>query len=272
MHSDDNVQAYVRVSSHNSADHAESLEIQRRKILDYCKEKNLHLDRVYEDKGISGTIKDRPALLELLKDCEAGRVKKLVVYKQDRLSRELTVALWLETQFKKYDVEVISVADPEYDLEDPLQKAFKHIADIFAELDRDTVVMRLREGRINNAKNGERGSGPVPYGYKKVGDVLIIDAEESKWVDKIFRWKVKGIRYSEILNRLNKAGVTTKRGKRFSAAALTYLLKNNLYCGEMSFGDIKSKSAHPSIISRRLYRKTQKSMVGKNCKNFQVTP
>ena len=72
-------------------------------------------------------------MLELLKDCEAGVVKRVIVYKQDRLSRELTVALWIETQFKKNDVEVSSVVDPEFDMDDPLQKAFKRIVDVFAE-------------------------------------------------------------------------------------------------------------------------------------------
>lgn len=252
------VVGYVRVSTNNQATHGEGLEIQRRKIQEYCKEKDLALEKFYEDKGISGAVRDRPALLKLLKDCENHHVKKIVVYKQDRLSRELTVALWLETQFKKYDIELVSVVDPEYDLEDPLQKAFKRIADVFAELEKDVIAMRLKEGRINNAKNGERGSGAVPFGYKKVEDRLEVDANEAPWVEKIFRLILKGWGYSKIANLLNKNNIITKRGKPFQIESVKYILKNKLYYGETNFGDIQGKGKHQPIVSKRLYVRVQK--------------
>ena len=190
---------YVRVSTANQVENGDGLEIQRKKITEYCKEKGVTLDRVYEDRGISGTVRDRPGLLGLLKYCETGAVKRVIVYKQDRLSRELTVALWLETQFKKYDIELNSVVDPEYDLEDPLQKAFKRIADIFAELEKDVIAARLKEGRINRAKNGQRGSGPIPFGYLKNDGRLELDQVEARWVEKVFRWAVKGQSYTKIV-------------------------------------------------------------------------
>lgn len=159
MDSDGITVGYVRVSTASQVDKGDGLEIQRGKISEYCKDKGIAIAQIYEDKGISGAVKDRAGLLQLLKDCERGLIKRVVVYKQDRLSRELTVSLWLETQFKKHDVEISSVVDPEYDLEDPLQKAFKRIADIFAELEKDVIAARLKDGRINNVKKGERGSG-----------------------------------------------------------------------------------------------------------------
>ncbi|MDD3906217.1 MAG: recombinase family protein [Candidatus Omnitrophica bacterium] len=252
------VVGYVRVSTQNQVDHGEGLEIQRRKILDYCKEKNFNVDRFYEDKGISGAIRERPALLVLLKDCEAGKVNKVIVYKNDRLSRELTIALWLETQFKKHNVEVVSVADPAYDLEDPLQKAFKRIADVFAELEKEIITVRLEEGRINNAKNGERGSGAVPFGYRKIGDKLEVEPNEVQWVSKIFRWRAKGWSYTKIISELDNKNVMTKRSKTFSIGTLKYILSNKMYYGETNFGDIASKGNHEAIISKRLFMCVQR--------------
>ncbi len=249
---------YLRVSTANQVENGDGLEIQKRKIIEYCEEHKLEVEVFYEDRGISGAVKDRPGLLGLLKDCESGKVKRVIVYKQDRLSRELTVALWIETQFKKYDVELHSVCDPDYDMEDPLQKAFKRIADIFAELEKDVIASRLKEGRINNAKNGERGSGPIPFGYRKLDDVLIPDENESNWVDKIFRWRSKGFSYTRIIKSLNRHGVVSKRGKQFSIDSLKYLLGNSLYCGESSFGDISVKGVHQPLISRRLFLRVQK--------------
>lgn len=254
----DGVFAYLRVSTAQQVDHGEGLEIQRKKIEEYCSEHGFTIMKFYEDRGISGAIKDRPALLQLLKDCEEGLTKKIVVYKQDRLSRELTVALWLETQFKKHDIELISVVDPEYDMEDPLQKAFKRIADIFAELEKDVIAMRLKEGRINNAKKGERGSGPIPFGYRKIGDKLELDSQEGPWVLKIFRWAAKGLSYSKIAENLNKNGLLTRRGKPFQIESVKYILRNSVYYGEATFGDIKSRGEHKPIISKRLFVRVQK--------------
>lgn len=247
------VVGYIRVSTANQVENGDGLEIQSRKIVEYCKEKGWAVDHIYADKGISGRIQERPALLELLKDCEAGKVKKVVVYKSDRLSRELTVALWIETQFKKYDVELASVLDPDFDMDDPLQKAFKRIADIFAELEKDCISLRLREGRINNAKNGERGSGPIPFGYKKEANALVIDESEACWVEKVFRWRAKGWGYTKIVNCLAKAGIYTKRGKQFSIDSIKYLLSNSIYHGATDYGDIHVRGNHQPIISRRLF-------------------
>lgn len=251
---------YIRVSTANQVENGEGLEIQQRKISEYCRDKEITLERIYEDRGVSGAVKDRSGLLQLLKDCENGLIKKVIVYKQDRLSRELTVSLWLETQFKKHDIEICSVVDPEYDLEDPLQKAFKRIADIFAELEKDVIAARLKDGRINNAKNGERGSGPVPYGYYKLGDELKIDTEEAKNINRIFRWTVKGHKLSEIVAKLNKAGAVTKRGKSFQIQSLKYILANKMYYGQMSFGDINTAGVHSPIISKRLFAKAQRKI------------
>ena len=254
------VVGYVRVSTANQVENGEGLNIQRDKILAYCKERNIDIVRFYEDRGISGTVKDRDGLLELLKDCEKGFISKVIVYKQDRLSRELTVSLWLETQFKKHDIEISSVIDPEYDLDDPLQKAFKRIADVFAELEKDVIATRLKDGRINKVKNGERGSGPIPFGYVKVGDKLEIKPDEAQHLVRIFRWAVKGYRYSEIVRKLNKLGATTKRGKPFQIQSLKYCLSNKMYYGETGFGNFNTRGVHPPLISKRLFVKAQKKI------------
>ena len=256
------VVGYVRVSTVNQVENGDGLEIQRRKITEYCKDKGIALKKIYEDAGISGAVKDRPGLLGLLKDCERGLIKRVIICKQDRLSRELTTAIWIETQFKKYDIELNSVIDPDYDMDDPLQKAFKRIADVFAELEKDVIVSRLRDGRINTAKNGERGSGAIAFGYKKANGKLEINPGESRWVEKIFRLAVKGRRTSQLAHLLNKNGLRTRRGKPFQIESVKYILRNKLYYGESNYGGVQSKGVHEPIISKRLYIKVQKEMTG----------
>ncbi|MEW6008170.1 MAG: recombinase family protein [Candidatus Omnitrophota bacterium] len=258
MHPEKITVAYLRVSTQAQSTEGEGLEIQKNKILDYCKEKGFKLEKTYEDAGISGTIKERPGLLELLKDCEAGTIKRAIVYKMDRLARELTVSLWLEKEFKKFNVELNAVEDPPYDLEDPLQKAFKHIADIFAELEKDVIMMRMREGRINKAKNGERACGPLAFGFRKTDNGMEIDPAESSWVQKIFQWKIKGLSYTEIIRKLSRAGVVSKRQKPFSIEGLKYVLRNEIYYGQIIFGDITQRGTHEPIVGKRTFLKAQR--------------
>lgn len=260
MHPDGITVSYLRVSTQVQSTEGEGMEIQKNKIQEHCSKKGYRLERSYEDRGISGTtIKDRPGLLQLLKDCESGTIKRIIVFKSDRLARELTVALWLEKEFKKYDVELESVEDPPYDMEDPLQKAFKRIADIFAELERDIIAVRLQEGRINAAKNGTH-LGAVPYGLIKVGDKLELNSGEAPYVRQIFRWFLKGHRYQKIADILNSRGITTKQKKKFQIQTIRNILSNDTYTGVTSYGPITVKGAHPAIIGRRTFLNAQKKI------------
>ncbi|GHU97455.1 hypothetical protein FACS1894208_12800 [Clostridia bacterium] len=43
----------------------------------------------YTDKGFSGKNTDRPKFQKLVRDIKAGRIKRVVVYKLDRISRSI---------------------------------------------------------------------------------------------------------------------------------------------------------------------------------------
>jgi len=257
MISDGKTVGYVRVSTQSQVDNGDGLETQRKRIADFSNEKGYPVSKFYSDEGISGAVKDRPALLNLLRDCELGKVKRVLVYRMDRFAREMTISLFLETQFRKYDVEVLSVVEPELG-DDPLEKAFRRIAYVFAELEKDVLTARMLDGKINKAKNGERASGPIPYGYMKVGDKLEINPEEAKWVGKMFRWRARGFNYTKIVKELNKKGAQTKRKNLFHVEAVKYILQNPMYYGETNFGSIKCEGVHEPIISKRLFMKVQR--------------
>lgn len=253
-----NIVSYVRCSTQIQAEDGASIEIQHRKIDEFCKDKGYALSKTYEDKGFSGAIKDRPGLVQLIRDCEAGKISRVVIYKYDRLARELSISIWIQSVFKRYGVEVSAVADPEFMSDDPITNALRNFLFVFADMERSIIISRLRSGRDNNAKNGRRGSGPIPYGYLKVGDELQIEPNEAGHVRKIFRWFIKNWTLTEIANVLNKRGAVTKRGKSFSIQAVKNILSNGIYCGDMSFGSISSKGIHEPIVSRRLFLKAQK--------------
>jgi len=261
MNSDGVVVGYVRVSTMNQAENGAGLAIQKKRIEEFCNGKGFELARFYEERGISGAVRDRPALLSLLKDCEAGRIKRVVVFRHDRLAREITTAIWIETQLRKYDIELNSVSDPDLDTNDPLQAAFRNIIHVFSQLEKELIVFRLREGRIESAEHGKKACGALPFGYTKTGDMLEINLKESEFVEKIFRWAAKGLSYSKIAENLNKAGLLTRRGKLFQIESIKYIINNSVYYGESNFGMIKSRGEHKPIVSKRLFMRVQRRRV-----------
>ena len=63
----------------------------------------------YDDGGYSGGNMKRPALQQLLADCEAGLVDIIVVYKIDRLSRSICDFADLSKKFDEWGTQFVAV-------------------------------------------------------------------------------------------------------------------------------------------------------------------
>ena len=75
---------YVRVSTEGQRTDSQEQELKR-----YCRQRGWKNPILYSDR-ISGARTPRPELNRLMQDIRGGRVRRLVVYKLDRLSRCLT--------------------------------------------------------------------------------------------------------------------------------------------------------------------------------------
>ena len=60
----------------------------------------------YKDKGYSGKNIERPDFQRLLQDIRLGLIKRVIVYKLDRISRSIVDFAKLMELFKQYDVAV----------------------------------------------------------------------------------------------------------------------------------------------------------------------
>ena len=65
--------------------------------------------KVYSDGGISGGHMDRPGLLAMIADIEAGLIDIVVVYKVDRLTRSLADFAKLVDVFDRHNVSFVSI-------------------------------------------------------------------------------------------------------------------------------------------------------------------
>ena len=81
----------------------------------------------YKDKGYSGKNTERPQFQQLMQDIESGLVRKVVVYKLDRISRSILDFAKMMDFFQKYEVEFVSSTE-KFDTSTPMGRAMLNIS------------------------------------------------------------------------------------------------------------------------------------------------
>jgi DNA invertase Pin-like site-specific DNA recombinase len=115
-------------------------------------------DRIYTDRGLTGTNRARPGLDQALAAVREGDT--LVVPKLDRLARSVPDARQIADALVERGVK-LALGTNVYDPTDPMGKMFFNILATFAEFEADLIRMRTREGMaIARAKGKLRGKQP----------------------------------------------------------------------------------------------------------------
>lgn len=149
------------------------------------------LAKRYDDYGYSGGNVNRPALRELLRDCEAGLVDVVVIYKIDRLSRSLTDFAELSRQFDKWGVSFVAVTQ-EINTATSAGRMMLNILMTFAQYEREVISERIRDKFAASRRRGIWMGGCVPFGYRVEDRRLVVVPDEADTVRRVFQ------RYSEI--------------------------------------------------------------------------
>ena len=115
-------------------------------------------DRIYLDKGLTGTSRARPGLDQALAAVRADDI--LVVPKLDRLARSVPDARHIGDSLVARGIK-LSLGGTIYDPADPLGKMFFNILATFAEFEVDLLRLRTREGMaVARAKGKLKGKQP----------------------------------------------------------------------------------------------------------------
>lgn len=111
---------------------------------------------------------------------------------------------------------------------------------------------------------GRHQSGPVPYGYTKSSitrgqkPFIVPDNYESEIVKLIYSEYESKRSFAEVQRMLKSKGIPTRRGKPWSRAGLSWLLKNDIYLGISKFGpDEQPKESHKPLIDQDQYERVQ---------------
>jgi DNA invertase Pin-like site-specific DNA recombinase len=241
---------YVRVSTENQVgEDAFGLETQREAIAKYCLGNGLDLIEIYEDPAVSGSIEPLswPGMADVLGTLRTGDIERLVVYKLDRLARDLYLTLWLEKEVRKFGAEVVSVTEP-YRWDDPTQKLLLNIIMSFSEFEKSLIASRLSGGRKTKARGGQHAGGRAPIGYS-ADKALILDPIKALAVKRVFELRETGLSLQGVADQMNAEGYTTKAGRRFKKMQVKRILdRESLYRGQYRYAGIESQGRHEAIL------------------------
>ena len=124
------------IYARQSVDRKDSISIESQ--IDFCKyELKGGSCKVFKDKGYSGKNTDRPEFQKLLGEIRKGRVRRVIVYKLDRISRSILDFANMMELFQEYDVEFVSSTE-KFDTSTPMGRAMLNICIVFAQLERET--------------------------------------------------------------------------------------------------------------------------------------
>ena len=174
--------AYMRVSTEKQAEEGNGLDSQKRDIQAYAGKNGMLISDWYIDDGYTGANMDRPALQRLINDCMTKKVKNIIAFKLDRLSRSMVDGIYIiEKIFLPNGVSFQCVHDSvSYD--SPMEQAYTQMMAVFAQLDKNTMLLRMRGGMLERVKKGYwMGGGNLPYCYsydKEKG--ILVPIEERK--------------------------------------------------------------------------------------------
>ncbi len=134
---------------------------------------------IYEDEGFSGYSTNRPAFKKLLKDIENNKIKILLFYKLDRISRNVNDFARLMSLLEAHDVSFLSATENIETLT-PSGKALTYMISVFAELERNTIAERIKDNMLELAKSGVWLGGNTPTGYSSIEEIKLINNKKKK--------------------------------------------------------------------------------------------
>jgi DNA invertase Pin-like site-specific DNA recombinase len=213
---------YVRVSTQEQVE-GFGLAVQRDGIRAYCKERGLRLVDIASDEGISGSngLDTRPGLTEALLRVEDHEVSGLVVYRLDRLARDLLLQETILAQMRKRGGEVLSVSEPDIDSDDPTRILVRQVLGAIAQYERAMIRRRTAAGRAKKVAAGGYGGGRPKYGYKAEHGELVADENEQAVIVRVVALRDQGKSLREIASVLNSEGVQPRTtGARWHSATV----------------------------------------------------
>jgi site-specific DNA recombinase len=212
---------YIRVSTRGQAEEGVSIAAQRAKIEAWCIANDMELAAVFEDAGISGgSMAGRDGLHAAMKATTKGMA--LVTYSISRLARSTKDMLAIAETLDRKGADLVSLTE-KFDTTTAAGRMVFKVLAVLADFERDQIRERTKMALAHKKANGEVYA-PVPFGYEAIEGRLVTVKREAKIVGEILAMREAGASFASIADTLNERGIEGKRGGRWFASTVRYMV------------------------------------------------
>ena len=262
---------YLRVSTSIQETEGTSLKTQEETGIELSKQLGMNYE-IHNEGGSSSnfdTLDNRPVMLNLLRLMDDGVVKNLYVWNTDRISRNQITFFTIRQKMIQNGV-ILYTSGGRYNSENYMENMILGILSEVSQYDNKVRTERSRLGKIERVKQNYWRGGDTSFGYTLIsdgiGNRLVEEKTESKWVKFIYNEYSNGTSLKEIKSILDNNNVKTRRGKeKWSLGSLQKILLNDTYIGVDTFIDKKTNltitNSVPQIIDNELWEEVQKRRI-----------
>ena len=234
--------AYIRVSSQRQVDEGNSLEAQKRRIIQLAQFKGISIapEDFLIEKGVSAGIPlwERPMGRVLRRKLLSGEYSNLIAMKLDRLFRITTDMLLTVQEVEDMGVRLL-IADLGGEAIDTSTSTGRFMLTIFggiAEMERGLISERTQEG-MNQLKAQNKRFTESIFGWDVNEDGMLepnwYEQDLIDWMD----WQIEdnGMSAAAVARSLNSRGITGKRGGQWQGQSVKRTISHTFHENRADF-------------------------------------
>lgn len=254
--------AYARKSKEDKDDPKWSIPTQIERVRESAERRGETFAGAFEDRDVSGArpFADRPGWTALEAELQPGDV--VIVNDLSRFARDTDMAKHKLSDLAARDIEVVALGIEGIDRKSADGRMLLGIFLEFTEWQRQKTIENLLQvhKRIHNEGKALGCRPPMGYDYDIETKAWSVNEDEAELVRRIFALKVAGYGYQAIALKLQREGIPTKRGGKWSTNQIKRIITNRWYIGEREYrGEVKPLHV-PPLIERETWEMAQASI------------
>jgi len=221
--------SYLRVSDASQIS-GDGFPRQREAIARLSKSSGIEIVREFAEEGKSGETAwaDRPAFQEMVSAILDNGVRTIIVESLTRLARAYVIQDAILVFLASKKVSLIS-ADTGEDVTaafhgDPMKKAIIQMQAVFSELEKNSLVRKLKAARARKRAENGRCEGVKPFGHYPAEVAAI---ERMRQLRRKQQGKEKRMSFARIATALQAEEIPTRSGKPWAASSVRDILKKS---------------------------------------------
>jgi DNA invertase Pin-like site-specific DNA recombinase len=243
---------------------------QRRANREVAKHHGARIGRTFKMLDESGFTILPKIQKEVVERVRTGESDGLVVPYSDRLARNWWDGGAFFTAMAEVNADLWDATMPDTDYRSDEGRAIWGMKMVTNEM--PSLAAKRRGNRLADDLVKLGIPNRVPYGYRRNADeqgvrtdakreakALVPDETHAPIVRRIFALRLDGHKLASIVDTLDRAGVPSPRGGKWTHQTIEGILRNETYTGAVVLGARTREDAHQALVSKAEWRRVQKN-------------